>query len=174
MKLVAERYGIEVRTPRTLRDESEQAHLAAPEPDAVCVAAYGMILPPEVLAIPRYGCINVHASLLPAWRGAAPVERAILAGDTETGVCVMRMEEGLDTGAYCICRTASMEDKSAAALSDELANLGSHGASRRRSSIFKKALPNGSSRTRSARRMRRKSRSMSSTFVLKTIRAKPC
>ena len=126
VKLVAERYGIEVRTPRTLRDESEQAHLAALEPDAVCVAAYGMILPPEVLAIPRYGCINVHASLLPAWRGAAPVERAILAGDTETGVCVMRMEEGLDTGAYCICRTASMEDKSAAALFDELANLGSH------------------------------------------------
>lgn len=126
VKRVAERYGIEVRCPKTLRDESEQDHLASLAPDVVCVAAYGMILPPAVLGIPEYGCINVHASLLPSWRGAAPVERAILADEVETGVCVMRMEEGLDTGAYCICRTANMEDKNADELTDELANLGSH------------------------------------------------
>ncbi|WP_139652906.1 methionyl-tRNA formyltransferase [Raoultibacter phocaeensis] len=126
VKRVAERYGIEVRTPKTLRDEGEQHYLASLAPEVICVAAYGMILPKEVLEVPPYGCINVHASLLPAWRGAAPVERAILADETETGVCVMQMEEGLDTGAYCICRTANIEDKGAEELTDELANLGSH------------------------------------------------
>lgn len=125
VKLVAERYGIEVRTPKTLRDEAEQRYLADLAPDVICVAAYGMILPPAVLDVPEYGCINVHASLLPAWRGAAPVERAILADESETGVCIMRVEEGLDTGAYCICRTADIEDKNAEQLTDELANLGS-------------------------------------------------
>ena len=126
VKRVAERYGIEVRTPKTLRDEAEQRYLKSLAPNVICVAAYGMILPAEVLDLPPYGCVNVHASLLPAWRGAAPVERAILAGERETGVCVMQMEEGLDTGAYCICRTANMEDKGAEELTDELANLGSH------------------------------------------------
>lgn len=126
VKLIAEKYGIEVRTPKTLRDEAEQAYLASLAPEAICVAAYGMILPKAVLDIPEYGCINVHASLLPAWRGAAPVERAILADDKEAGVCIMRMEEGLDTGAYCICRTANVDEKSASELTDELANLGSH------------------------------------------------
>lgn len=125
VKAAAERLGLSVRTPKTLRTEDEQRALAALDPDVICVAAYGAILPPEVLAIPRYGCLNVHASLLPRWRGAAPVERAILAGDEETGVCIMRMEEGLDTGAYCICRTARIEGRSADELADELANLGS-------------------------------------------------
>lgn len=125
VKLVAERYGIEVRTPKTLRDAAEQRYLEDLAPDIICVAAYGMILPAAVLDIPEYGCINVHASLLPAWRGAAPVERAILADESETGVCIMRVEEGLDTGAYCICRTADIEEKNAEQLTDELANLGS-------------------------------------------------
>ena len=125
VKATAERHGIHVLTPRTLRDEDAQRELAAFEPDVVCVAAYGAILPKAVLDIPRFGCLNVHASLLPRWRGAAPIERAILAGDREAGVCVMRMEEGLDTGAYCVCRTASVEHKGAAELTDELAILGS-------------------------------------------------
>lgn len=126
VKLLAQAHLIPVFTPSTLRDPQVQNELASLEPDVICVAAYGALLPKEVLDIPRLGCLNVHASLLPAWRGAAPIERAILADDVETGVCVMRMEEGLDTGDYCICRTATVEDKSAEALSDELANLGSH------------------------------------------------
>lgn len=124
VKAAAERLGIPVRTATSLRDAEEQAHLAELAPDAICVAAYGCILPREVLEIPRYGCLNVHASLLPRWRGAAPVERAILAGDEQTGVCIMRMEEGLDTGPYCVRRATEVEGKSAAELTDELANLG--------------------------------------------------
>ena len=126
VKLAAEGLGIPVLTPKTLRDEAALRELASFAPDVVCVAAYGAILPPAALAVPRYGCLHVHASLLPRWRGAAPVERAILAGDEETGVCVMRMEEGLDTGAYCVCRTTRIEGKGAEELSDELAVLGSH------------------------------------------------
>ena len=103
-----------------------QAELASFEPDVICVAAYGAILPKAVLDLPPFGCLNVHASLLPRWRGAAPVERAILAGDAVAGVCIMRMEEGLDTGAYCVCRTARIDGKTAPELTDELANLGSH------------------------------------------------
>lgn len=124
VKAAAERLGIPVRTATSLRDAEEQAHLAELAPDAIGVAAYGCILPREVLEIPRYGCLNVHASLLPRWRGAAPIERAILAGDEQTGVCIMRMEEGLDTGPYCVRRATEVEGKSAAELTDELANLG--------------------------------------------------
>lgn len=124
VKAAAERLGVPVRTATSLRDAEEQAHLAELAPDAICVAAYGCILPREVLEIPRYGCLNVHASLLPRWRGAAPIERAILAGDEQTGVCIMRMEEGLDTGPYCVRRATEVEGKSAAELTDELANLG--------------------------------------------------
>ncbi len=126
VKAEAVRRGIPVRCPRTLRDADEQAALASLAPDVVCVAAYGMLLPPEVLEIPRFGCLNVHASLLPRWRGAAPVERAILAGDEEVGVCIMRMEQGLDTGDYCICRSLDAGDKNAALLTDQLADLGAH------------------------------------------------
>ncbi|HRD66546.1 MAG TPA: methionyl-tRNA formyltransferase [Candidatus Competibacter sp.] len=89
---------VPVYQPASLRDPVIQAELAALSPDLLVVAAYGLILPPAVLAIPRLGCVNVHASLLPRWRGAAPIQRAILAGDAETGVCIMRMEAGLDTG----------------------------------------------------------------------------
>lgn len=92
--------------------------------DVVCVAAYGAILPKHVLDAPKHGCINVHGSLLPRWRGAAPIERAILAGDAETGVDIMRMEEGLDTGAVCAERRVAIEHKSALELTAELAQVG--------------------------------------------------
>lgn len=118
--------GIEVRTPSSLRDIVEHQAIADARPDVICVAAYGMILPPEVLSIPRYGCLNVHASLLPRWRGAAPIERAILAGDEETGVCIMRMGEGLDTGDYCISRAIDICDTPASVLSDQVSDLGAH------------------------------------------------
>lgn len=124
VKQVALDAGISVFTPRTLRDEAEIERLRALEPDAICVAAYGMILPQAVLDIPQYGCLNVHASLLPKWRGAAPIERAILAGDEEAGVCIMRMEAGLDTGDYCISRSCQIGSLSAAQLTEELADKG--------------------------------------------------
>ncbi len=98
VKACAVTHGLEVRQPQSLRDPAEQQALAALEADAMVVVAYGLILPPEVLAAPRLGCLNVHASLLPRWRGAAPIQRALLAGDTETGVTIMQMERGLDTG----------------------------------------------------------------------------
>lgn len=126
VRLMAEKLGIPVRTPRTLRDADVQAELAKLNPDVLVVAAYGLILPREVLDMAPCGSLNVHASLLPRWRGAAPVERAILEGDEETGVCIMRMEEGLDTGPYCVYRTAFIASKNATDLTDELANLGAH------------------------------------------------
>ncbi len=98
VKAVALEHGINVRQPLTLRAQEVQAELAELAPDLMIVVAYGLMLPPAVLATPRLGCINVHASLLPRWRGAAPIERAILAGDTETGVNIMQMDSGLDTG----------------------------------------------------------------------------
>ena len=94
----AEALGLEVRTPRTLRDEEAQAAFAALRCDVAVVVAYGLILPKAVLEAPKHGCLNIHASLLPRWRGAAPIHRAVLAGDSETGICIMRMDEGLDTG----------------------------------------------------------------------------
>ncbi|MBT7955520.1 MAG: methionyl-tRNA formyltransferase [Rhodospirillaceae bacterium] len=90
--------GIEVRTPTSLKSEEEQAAFAALDLDCAVVVAYGLILPPEILAAPRLGCVNIHASLLPRWRGAAPIQRAILAGDEISGVTIMQMAEGLDTG----------------------------------------------------------------------------
>ena len=93
--------GIEVRTPVSLKSPEEQARFAAVNADAAVVVAYGLLLPKAILDAPRMGCFNVHASLLPRWRGAAPVQRAIMAGDAETGVTIMRMEEGLDTGPMC-------------------------------------------------------------------------
>lgn len=124
VKEVAERRGLLVQCPRTLRDADVQAELAALKPDAICVAAYGAILPKEVLDLPRYGCLNVHGSLLPRWRGAAPIERAILAGDEEIGVCIMAMEEGLDTGDYCVRRSVPAGNLTADELTEELAALG--------------------------------------------------
>lgn len=96
--LAAEGFGIEVRTPRSLKGADEQAAFAALDADVAVVVAYGLILPAPILEAPRYGCLNLHGSLLPRWRGAAPIQRAVMAGDTRTGVMVMQMDEGLDTG----------------------------------------------------------------------------
>ena len=101
--------GIPVRTPLSLKGEHEQQALAALGADAAVVIAYGLILPRAVLAAPRFGCFNVHASALPRWRGAAPIHRAIMAGDAETAVMVMRMEEGLDTGPVCLTDAVAIE-----------------------------------------------------------------
>ena len=98
VKVLAEERGLPVAQPQTLRDPAAQAALAALAPDAMVVAAYGLLLPPAALAIPRLGCLNIPASLLPRWRGAAPIQRALLAGDTETGISIMQMDAGLDTG----------------------------------------------------------------------------
>ncbi len=120
----AEAAGIEVRTPLTLRDPGEQAAFAALGLDAAVVAAYGLILPGPILVAPRLGCLNVHASLLPRWRGAAPIQRAILAGDRLTGVTIMQMEEGLDTGPMLAAMGIPIDRKTAGELTGELARLG--------------------------------------------------
>ena len=117
--------GLAIYQPRTLRDSATQAELAQLNPDLMVVVAYGLILPRAVLNIPRLGCINIHASLLPRWRGAAPIQRALLAGDQESGVCIMQMEEGLDTGpvlARAVCPIDSA--MTSGELHDKLALLG--------------------------------------------------
>ncbi|MBP5313611.1 MAG: methionyl-tRNA formyltransferase [Eggerthellaceae bacterium] len=124
VKLCAQDLGIEVFTPKSLRDEAIISLIKRINPDIIAVAAYGCILPKEILEIPRYGCINVHASLLPAYRGAAPIERAILNGDERLGVSIMRMEEGMDTGPYCAYGAVDASDKKSAELTEELACLG--------------------------------------------------
>ena len=114
-----------VAQPHTLKTEEGRAPLVAWNPDVLVVVAYGLILPPVALAMPRLGCVNIHASLLPRWRGAAPIQRAILAGDTETGITIMRMEAGLDTGPMILKRPIPIEpDDSCASLHDRLAILG--------------------------------------------------
>ena len=120
----AEKIGLEVRTPKSLRNEEEQARFAALEADLAVVAAYGLILPEPILAAPKLGCVNIHASLLPRWRGAAPIQRAILAGDTVSGVTIMQMDAGLDTGPMLLKRELPLDRKNAGQVSDELANLG--------------------------------------------------
>jgi methionyl-tRNA formyltransferase len=123
--VVARRFGVEVVTPRTLRSGDAVAALREFNPDAVVVAAYGLILPGAILDVPTKGCLNLHASLLPRWRGAAPIERAIMAGDLETGVMVMRMEEGLDTGPVAFAeRIAIGPDANAGEIRDKLALIG--------------------------------------------------
>lgn len=108
----------------TFKDNDAFDQLESLAPDVICVAAYGVLLPALVLDLPRFGCLNVHGSLLPRWRGAAPIERAILAGDEQIGVCIMQMEEGLDTGAYCASRVVPRGHRSASELTEELAALG--------------------------------------------------
>ena len=120
----AEEAAIEVRAPATLRDAAEQARFASLDLDAAIVAAYGLILPEPVLAAPRHGCLNVHASLLPRWRGAAPIQRAILAGDHVTGVTIMRMEEGLDTGPMLASAREPRRCKNAGELASQQAQIG--------------------------------------------------
>ncbi len=125
VKQAAQAAGIEVRQPETLRDPGTIDALRALAPDLLVVVAYGLLLPAKVLAIPRFGCWNVHASLLPRWRGAAPIQRAIEAGDTETGVCLMKMERGLDTGPVLLSlRTPIGADEDAGQLHDRLSLLG--------------------------------------------------
>jgi methionyl-tRNA formyltransferase len=120
----AEGAGILVRHPRTLRDMEAQADFLALEADVGVVVAYGLLLPQSVLDGPRQGCLNVHASLLPRWRGAAPIQRAILAGDSVTGVTIMRMEQGLDTGPMLASARVPIEDKTSGELHAELAEIG--------------------------------------------------
>ena len=121
----AEALGLVVRTPLNFREAAERDAFAALDLDAAVVVAYGLLLPQAVLDAPREGCYNLHASLLPRWRGAAPIQRAIMAGDRETGACVMKMEAGLDTGPVALAvRTEIMAGDTAASLHDRLATLG--------------------------------------------------
>ncbi|MFL0586165.1 methionyl-tRNA formyltransferase [Sphingomonas sp. ABOLG] len=120
----AEARGIPVHTPVSLRNAEEQAAFAALEADVAVVAAYGLILPQAILDAPRFGCLNIHGSLLPRWRGAAPIQRAILAGDAETGVGIMQMEAGLDTGPVRLEGRTPIAGKTAGELTDELAQMG--------------------------------------------------
>ena len=120
----AEELGIVVRTPRTLRDEQEQASFRGLDADLAVVAAYGLILPKPILEAPKGGCINVHASLLPRWRGAAPIQRAILAGDEVSGVTIMHMDEGLDAGPMLLKRELDIRGRNAGQVTEELAKLG--------------------------------------------------
>ena len=122
--LAAEELGLEVRHPVSLKDLAAQARFAELEADVALVAAYGLILPQAVLDAPAQGCINVHASILPRWRGAAPIQRAIMAGDSTTGVTLMQMEAGLDTGPMLAKRTVPIGEKTAGELTDELARIG--------------------------------------------------
>ena len=115
-----------MRQPVSLKDKKEQQQLAELNADLMIVVAYGLILPREVLLAPRLGCINVHASVLPRWRGAAPIQRAILAGDSETGVTIMQMDEGLDTGDMLLVeKTPIHDDDTSQTLHDRLAEIGS-------------------------------------------------
>lgn len=125
VKQYAENRGIPILQPKTLRDEAAAADIEALQPDLMVVAAYGLILPQNVLDIPKHGCLNVHASLLPRWRGAAPIQAAILAGDTETGVCLMSMTAGLDCGPVYACEAVAIgEEEAAGELHDRLAAAG--------------------------------------------------
>lgn len=127
VKELAEEYGLFVLEPPSLRDPEALAELQALQPDVIVVAAFGQILPPSVLDLPPFGCINVHASLLPRWRGAAPVAAAILAGDDITGVSIMKMDAGLDTGPILSQRSLIIDgDDTRESLTARLAQLGAH------------------------------------------------
>ncbi len=120
----AEQLGLRVRTPVSLKNVDEQAGFATQDADIAIVAAYGLILPRFILDAPKHGCLNIHASLLPRWRGAAPIQRAILAGDAETGVTIMQMEAGLDTGPMLAKSSTPVGGKTAGELTTELAHIG--------------------------------------------------
>jgi len=125
VKRLAMQANIPVYQPTGLKSADTQAVIQVLQPDLMVVVAYGLILPPGVLRVPRLGCVNLHASLLPRWRGAAPIQRAILAGDAETGVCLMQMEAGLDTGPLLACRRCEIgESETGVHLHDRLARLG--------------------------------------------------
>ncbi|MBS0379313.1 MAG: methionyl-tRNA formyltransferase [Proteobacteria bacterium] len=125
VKVAALARGFTLDQPLTLRDAAGRAALAAWAPDVLVVVAYGLLLPPAVLTLPRHGCLNIHASLLPRWRGAAPIQRAILAGDAESGVSIMQMDAGLDTGAVLLERRHALAPReTGGSLHDALAALG--------------------------------------------------
>ena len=125
VKVLAQAMGLAVAQPATLREPELKAALRRLDPEVMVVAAYGLLLPPEVLTLPRRGCLNIHASLLPRWRGAAPIQRAILAGDPVTGITIMQMDEGLDTGPMLLKKTCPIApDDTAQTLHDRLAQLG--------------------------------------------------
>jgi len=125
VQAAAEAMGLSVRTPASLRQTAAQEAFAALALDIAVVAAYGLILPKPILDAPRHGCLNIHASLLPRWRGAAPIQRAILAGDTETGITIMQMDEGLDTGAMLLQEAIPITGETTAeTLHDALADCG--------------------------------------------------
>ena len=125
VKVAAQAAGLPVFQPKSLRKKVQAAQLREWEPDAIVVAAFGQILRPHVLDLPPHGCINVHASLLPRWRGASPIQHAILEGDAQSGVCLMHMDVGLDTGAVYSCESTPLaQDETAQSLHDRLAELG--------------------------------------------------
>ncbi|MHB9017415.1 MAG: methionyl-tRNA formyltransferase, partial [Burkholderiales bacterium] len=125
VKQEALRRGLPVLQPESLKSPAIQAELREFDADAMVVAAYGLILPQAVLDLPRFGCLNIHASLLPRWRGAAPIHRAIQAGDARTGVTIMQMDAGLDTGAMCLQQALAIaDDDTTGSLHDKLAALG--------------------------------------------------
>ena len=125
VKKVSQKHGLRVEQPLTLKNENARTLIAAAHADAMIVAAYGLMLPKDILTLPRLGCINIHASMLPRWRGAAPIQRAILAGDADTGVTLMQMDEGLDTGDMLMKRAIPIgEEETAGELHERLAVLG--------------------------------------------------
>ena len=128
VKQLALQHGISVLQPDSLKTKAAQDDIAALDAEVMVVAAYGLILPKAVLQLPRYGCLNIHASLLPRWRGAAPIQRAILAGDSQTGITIMQMDEGLDTGRMLLTKRCPIEPgDNAQTLHDKLAELGALG-----------------------------------------------
>ncbi len=138
---LTDKFGLPVRTPKSLKSNDEHDAFAALDLDAAVVVAYGLILPQAVLDAPRLGCFNLHASLLPRWRGAAPIQRAIMAGDDITGVQVMRMEAGLDTGPVLLSETTKIsDDDTAASLHDRLAEIGASLAPRALAALERGAL----------------------------------
>src|ERR1700748_40666 len=120
----AQIFGIEVRTPLTLKDVQAQAEFAALDLDAAIVVAYGLLLPKAILDAPRLGCFNLHGSMLPRWRGAAPIQRAVMAGDADTGVMVMHMDEGLDTGPVLMAERTPIGRQTSGELAERLSRLG--------------------------------------------------
>ena len=125
VKIFAEENNLLVIQPEDFKDKQSQTQLALLNPDAMVVAAYGQILPKSILKIPKLGCLNIHASLLPRWRGAAPIERAILEGDRETGISIMKMNEGLDTGDILLEKKCTISNhETAQTLHDTLSNIG--------------------------------------------------
>ncbi|MEA2759586.1 MAG: methionyl-tRNA formyltransferase [Methylobacteriaceae bacterium] len=141
VQMIAEQFGIPIFTPKTLRDKREVEIFRSHEADVAVVVAYGLILPKPILAAPIHGCVNLHASLLPRWRGAAPIQRAIMAGDAETGIMVMRMDEGLDTGPVALAEHVAIgPDATAGEIHDQLSQLGADLITRALAALGRNAL----------------------------------